>query len=235
MKKLTTVFVLLLGMCVSAFAEDFKIPHVSVFGTAEIRVVPDEMIWSLSISTKDKEFGSVIEAHDQKVGKVLKFLRNQEIAEKDIASSHTRLTEHSVPGVRAVPGDIVHIKKRYNASSTIIFKFRDLKKYSSVWLGIAKLSDTRVFKMSYDTSQRIKHQNDARVEAIKVAKKKAIALAKAAGISLGGPILIEEQQQGAATDTVTLKSFPVYGSIYIAPGTIAVKTSVQMKFRISAP
>ncbi len=236
MKKLIAILTVSITVC--AHAEDIKLPHVSVFGTAEIKVVPDEMTWSLVVETKGKDVGLVAQLHDQKVGVVLKFLKEQKIEEKEIQTSRIQLSENWVYRDRN------RVKEGYAASTHITFKSSDLEKYRPLWLGVANLPDVSVKGVSFGASERIKYQNDSRVEAVKVAREKAGALAEALGSSIYEPLLIEENvasgsnpfsnSGGLRSNRIEMPVFNGANGPSVAPGTISVKTSVQVKFRISS-
>lgn len=235
MKILTVVFIVFVAF--SAKAEDIKLPHVSVYGTAEIKVVPDEMNWSLSVETKGNDVGQVAEMHDKKVTAVLKFLKERKIEEKEIQTSRIQLSENWVYRDRN------HVKEGYAASTQIAFKSGDLKKYRSLWLGIAKLPDVSVKGVSFATSERIKFQNESRLKAVKAAREKAESLAVALGASIHEPLLIQEvftsNDPFAAGNMVIQSRRLTDGAAAegesFAPGTISVTSRVQVKFRISGP
>lgn len=236
--KIITVF-FALG-AVSVHAEDeIKIPHVSAYGTAEIKVVPDEMHWNLEVKTNGVEVAKVAEVHDKKVEAVLKFLMGQKIEAKKIQTSRIQLSEHRVRR----NGD--YVKEGYDASTEISFETGDLEKYRSLWLGVSKIQDVSVKGVAFQSSERIKHQNESRLKAVKAAKEKAAALAKALDSSIHEPFLIEEKTQEVwpgmfnARNTGNNISSSVFASGSqgggLAPGTISVTTRVQVKFRISTP
>jgi len=234
--KLVTTALIFFVIC-AAKAEEIKLPHVSVFGTAEIKVVPDEMLWSLVVETKGNDVGQVAELHDVKVGAVLEFLKNQKIEDKEVQTSRIQLAENWVYRDRN------RVKEGYAASTQIAFKSSDLDKYRSLWLGIAKLPDVSVKGVTFATSERIKYQNRSRVEAVMVAREKAEALAKALESSIHEPLLIEEVPASGAmpfnnsnnltSNRINVPLFNDPNGTSIAPGTISVSTSVQVKFRIS--
>ncbi len=234
----TLIVGVLFFVALVARGEGVKLPHVSVFGTAEIKVVPDEMIWSLSVESKGNEVELVAGAHDKKVATLLKFLKEQKIEDKKLRTSRIELSEN------LVYRDRNKVKEGYIASTQVSFRLSDLEKYRTLWLGISKQADVSVKGVDFDSSQRIKYQNESRLKAVKAAKEKAQALAEALDSTIHEPLLIEEQ--GSSTFNLRNNSFMTNvngGAIAlgqganwdsIALGTISVTTSVQVKFRISS-
>ena len=230
MKSLTTLILFFITLAVNA--EDLKLPHVSVYGTAETKAVPDEMIWSLSIQSKGNEVAQVAAVHDKKVAKVLAFIKEQKIEDKEVKTSRIRLSENWVNRGRE------RVKEGYVASTGITFKSKHLDQYQKIWMGVAQLPDVSVGGISFDSSQRIKIQNETRLKALTMAKEKAAAMAKALGASIHEPLVIAETgptvYQGGMRNSVMAMQQAGAAGTSIAPGTISVTSRVQVKFRISS-
>lgn len=232
MKIITVALILCITVVVNA--EEIQVPHVSVYGTSEIQVVPDEMHWSLEVKTKGNEVGQAAEAHDKKVEAVLKFLKERQIEDKKIQTSRIELSENWVHRGRD------RVKEGYIASTQIVFESAKLDEYRVIWLGIANIPDVSVRGVSFDTSERIKYQGEARLKAVKVAREKAEALAKALSSSIQEPLLIEENSAmlpGMFNTRNTMAAAQGGGAngSSLAPGTISVTGRVRVKFRITSP
>lgn len=237
MKNTFTLFALLLGST-AIWAGELDVPHVSVFGTAVIEVVPDEMHWTLSVKTQGPEIASVAETHDRKVARVITFLKDRSIEEKEIQTSRITLAENWVYRDRN------RILDGYIATTTVVFKSKNLNQYRDLWVGVANLKDVSVNSVAFDTSERIKHQNNSRLQAVRAAKEKAVALASALDSNVGKPLVIDEVmapsvdysgRSGLASNRMAFaesaKVAPDASSI--SPGTISVRTRVNVKFQIT--
>ena len=73
---LLTVIVIFSGLVT---AEEITQPQISVYGTAEIKVIPNEMIWSLNVNTKDKDLVAVARKQMFAVEQALGFLKEMDI------------------------------------------------------------------------------------------------------------------------------------------------------------
>jgi len=236
MKTTLTMFALLLGS-ITNWAGELDVPHVSVFGTAVIEVVPDEMHWTLFVKTQGPEIASVAETHDRKVAGVIAFLKERSIDEKKIQTSRITLSENWVYKDRD------RVLDGYIASTTVVFESNKLDQYRDLWIGVANLMDVSVNSVEFDTSERIKHQNNSRLQAVRAAKDKAIALAKALDSNVGKPLVIDEVMapaldysgQGGPANfrmAFTESAMAAPDASSISPGTISVRTRVNVKFQI---
>jgi uncharacterized protein YggE len=237
MKK-TLLLISLLLCSISIRAGDLDVPHVSVFGTAVIEVVPDEMHWTLFVKTQGPEIASVAETHDRKVAGVISFLKDRSIDEKKIQTSRITLAENWVyrANERVMDG--------YIASTTVVFESNKLEQYRDLWIGVANLKDVSVNSVEFDTSERIKHQNNSRIQAVRAAKDKAISLAEALDSNIGHPLVIDEVmaptvdysgRAGLANNRMAFaeSSMAAPDASSISPGTISVQTRVNVKFEIT--
>lgn len=172
---------------ISAQAEHFQQPHITVYGEASTEVVPDLMRWRLYVRTNGKTASQAAEAHSQNVSAVLAFLRQQKIPEKKIQTSQLQLAEDwEYKGGQRV-------KKGYYAATIVSFESPSLENYSSLWKGISQLPSVSIEGVVFDVSNRIQIQEDTRIQALLAAKKKAERLAAALEIRIGEPLLIEEE------------------------------------------
>jgi uncharacterized protein YggE len=97
---------------------------------------------------------------------------------------------------------------------------------------------TRVFGISFESDNMEALKNQARDQAMTNARAKADQLAKAAGVSLGKPIAIDESDTGGVTPVRALDAAPqaaVGGqavSTPIQPGQLRVSTTVRVVWSI---
>lgn len=230
------LIVLLSSPALFCQADELNIPHVSVYGTAVLDVVPNEMHWVLAIETKGAEVAQVASAHDKNVDKLLSFLKKNRIEEKKTQTSQIQLRENWEYRGNS------RIKVGYIASTTVTFETDKIDRYRDLWLGVSKLDNIRVNHIKFDHSGRIGYQNESRLKAIRAAEQKAIALSKALNSKIAEPLLIEEIMTGG-TDYKRNRNIASFAESAMAgdsdgqsisPGTIAIRTQVKVKFRITA-
>ena len=73
-------------------AED-STPKISVTGFAKEKVTPDEINWSLTITSKDKNLETLANAHTDIASKVLKALKSLGVKKENLKTSQMRFNE----------------------------------------------------------------------------------------------------------------------------------------------
>lgn len=187
MKKNILMIIITLSLAFPAWAEEIQ-PQITAYGTAIIEVTPDEMSWALNVTNRGAGIEEIAEQHSQIVLFVLSFLKTTGVANDDTQTSMMQFGENweNENGHRILKG--------YFASSQVSFKLTDFSKYQSLWLGLSKIEGLSIQNIAYDYSKRIEAQNQARIDALLVAKEKIESMAKTLNVGLGNPLLIEDNQ-----------------------------------------
>jgi uncharacterized protein YggE len=156
-----------------------ELPLISVSGSAEVKVAPDEIWFNAGVETMDPKLENAKRASDERIANVLQFLKNQGINEKDVQTDFT--------GVE--PGYDLKISKTnpvsYTVRRSIGIKLRDVAKFDAVLSGLLANGMNHINSVDFRTSELRKHRDKARAMAIRAAREKADALAKEMGIKLG--------------------------------------------------
>ena len=119
MKKIALLTAVILCSALTV-AESLETPHITVYGTAEIKVTPDEMIWSLNVNTKNKDLPKVAKNHAETVKQVLEFLKSLKIEENMLQTSRMKFGENWEQANRE------RVKVGYYASTDIGFTISDI-------------------------------------------------------------------------------------------------------------
>jgi len=75
-------------------ADIFDEPHVAVYGTAEIKVAPNEMNWRLAVRNEDKELSPTAQRHAEIVNRVVDFLKGLNIEKDKLQTSRMQFGEN---------------------------------------------------------------------------------------------------------------------------------------------
>lgn len=233
MKKLIGIFMVCVCLAGVGRTEDNLPPHVTVTGTATKEVVPNQMLWSVRVQTRGLKLDEVAKEHSQTVQKVLTFVKSSHVAETNLQTSAMQFGENW-----NYTRSAGRVREGFIASTFISFKLNDFDMYQKLWLGLADMPSVSVDMVGFETTKRAAYQNETREKAIRTAKEKASALAKAIGSEIGEPLLIEEDQ--AEPMPVRPMMFAARNAQAagaesgeeVAPGTIEIKTSVRASFRL---
>ena len=226
-----TAVCLALFLSISAQAEHFQQPHITVYGTASTEVVPDLMRWRLYLRTNGKTASQAADGHSQNVSAILAFLRQQKIAEKKIQTSQLQLAEDwEYSGGQRV-------KKGYYAATVVSFESPSLENYSSLWKGLSQLPSVSIEGVLFDVSNRIQIQENTRLQALLAAKKKAERLALALETRIGEPLLIEEEASRrddirASIAFSAQRRATEADNQSLSPGTLLIQARIKAVFHL---
>jgi len=221
-------------------AQDF-LPRprlISVTGTAEVNVAPDEAVLSLGVESRDKDLSVAKAQHDSRVRKLLAEARNAGVEEKNIQTSALQMrpeySEEKVPKFLA-----------YEVSQTIQVTLKDLSKYENLITKLLESGVNRIDSVEFLLAEPRKYKDDARVKAIRAAREKATAMAAELGQTIGKPWDISEDTfNGVFAQTnsfVQANNYAVQASYdrgpaaeesTVAPGQVSIRASVRVSFQL---
>ena len=87
MKRSTILVVILLCSAFSSSAQEIdKLPVITVSGTAEVQIVPDEAVFSTDVTKTNKDLQTAKRLNDESVGKILELARRFSISPQRVFS-----------------------------------------------------------------------------------------------------------------------------------------------------
>jgi len=184
--KLTKIAVAIAMFAGLAAAEE-KTPSkfVRVIGTSEVRVVPDRAVIEVGVEKQDPRASLAKHAEDAAARKILAALRANGIDEKDVQTTYLSLQQQSS-----------YVKKQrvyyFVASQTMSVTVRDISKLDTLLEALVRAGGNRIDSIEYEVSDLRKYRDQARDLAVKAAREKAEALAKALGQDIGRAQQVEE-------------------------------------------
>src|SRR6266404_244502 len=203
---------------------------ISVIGTSEVNVAPDQVVLSLGVESRDKDLSVAKTQGDARTKKVLRLARDAGVEPKDIETSTLRMgAEYSEEKVPKFLG--------YAVSQTTTITLKDLSKYESLMTKLLEAGINRVNGINFGVSETRKYRDEARSKAIRAAKEKAVAMAADLGQTVGKPWDISEESgwnayQYAANNFSTEKATRELDESTIAPGELTIRASVKVSFQL---
>ncbi len=164
-------------------------PEISVNGTGEVVAIPDIATFNFSVIETAKTVKEAQDKASAKMNKVLAFLKNSNIADKDVKTQDYSInprydyqTVACLPNRACPPGK--QVLTGYEVSQTIQVKVRDTAQAGTILSGIGGLEVQNVsgISLTIDNDQVV--LGEARTKAIADAKAKAQELAKQLGVKL---------------------------------------------------
>lgn len=196
---------------------------VSFDGEGRVFAKPDIAAVSFSILTEATTSKKAQDDNSTRSTKVVDFLKNQGIEEKDIKTSgYNVYPQYSYPRpvplgveVQSYPAPDYYPSNPkitgYQVSQSFEVKVRDLEKVSDILDGLVTAGANQVNNLGFQIDDIEKIKNEARELAIKNAKEKASTLKKQIGIRLGKIVNYYEGGNYSMYDKMYLAARPESG------------------------
>jgi hypothetical protein len=193
LRNILTALGLAICLTSAAFAQQQREqppPLITVTGDAEVRVVPDEVVFDLTVQTLNRDLRVAKTQTDERLKKTLELTRKYKIAPADVQTDYVRLE----PRYRG--NDETRTLVGYSVRKDLVFTLRDASQAEELLSEVIEAGITRINSINFRSSQLRKHRDQARALAIKAAQEKATALAAEIGQKIGKAYSIEEESTG---------------------------------------
>ena len=240
MRELLSLFLTVGACAVAAFAQtNIEPPLITVTGQAEVRVPPDEVLFTLAVENADKDMLVANKKTDDSVKQILAIARKHNVKPEDVQTS--QISVQPKYNTDDMPYEERNRVKRvligYEVSKTVAIRLRDISRFDEMLADILKAGITRLSNLEFRDSQLRKHRDEARRMAIRAAKEKATLLAGEIGQSIGPAYSITETSRDyvprAALQNVSSDAAGAAESeSALAPGTLSVTAQVTVRFRL---
>ena len=211
-----------------ALAQSDFPPAISVTGEATISAPPDLAHIDAGVASDGKTAREASEANNAAMAKVLAALKGAGMDEKDFQTSRLSLQPQYAPN-RTGASPIVG----YRASNRVAIRLRDVTKVAGVIDTLVGAGANDIGGVSFSVSQTSRLLDDIREQAIADARRKAKIYAKAAGVTLGGPLSISEAGAAAIGAPATLaRNSGIAAPTPIAQGEETLSLSVNVTWAI---
>jgi uncharacterized protein YggE len=232
MKCSMILFVSLLVTAASAFsATDDVLRTITVTGSAEVLVVPDEAVVNLGVEIYNLELGEAKEESDRIVTAVIAAAKKNGVS-----------TEH-------LKTDYLHIQPRYRDNreervflgyvvrQSIIVTVVEVDKLEGIISSALEAGANQVHGVKFRTSEPRVHKDEARSLALDAAKEKAEAMAGRLGQKIRRPITITEESvtrsAPLASNAIRFSGAGVGGAEgTMVGGRIAISARVSVQFEL---
>jgi uncharacterized protein YggE len=222
----------------AAYAHDSetrKEPVIVVSGRGEATVAPDLAIVSLSVAETRKTAREALEANNAAMAKVLKALKDQGIAERDLQTSQFSIQpQYSYPqnddGTPRPP-----VLEGYLVTNGLTVRVRDLGRLGAILDQAVTLGVNQGGDISFSNDNPTETLQTARTRAVKDAMAKADTLAKAAGVRLGRIVEITENVTDSDPRPLARMQMAkeAVDAVPVAAGENSYAVNVSLRFEIA--
>jgi uncharacterized protein YggE len=220
-------------------------PLITVSGQAEMRVPPDEVVFTLEVESVDKDVMAAKKKTDESVKQVFALAKDNKVNSDDVQTSYISVEP------KYNTDDLEYGEERrgvkrvfigYAVSKTIAIRLKDISRFDPLLSDVLRAGVTKVRNVEFRDSQIRKHKDQARAMAIKAAQEKASLLAREIGQTIGPAHSITEGTVGRyiaggvmnqnSTSVISGDLSAGESESAIAPGLISVTAQVTVSFQL---
>ncbi len=221
--------------------------RITVSGDSVVYVTPDQIEVALGIETRDLDIVNAKQKNNDILKKAVAAIKELGVAEKDVQTDHLSIeprykNDYDRQGFLG-----------YFVWNMLIVKVNDTGKVEELLSRVLQAGVNYIQGVNFQTTALRKHRDQARELALKAAREKAEAMARALGQSVGAPVQITENSspwsyysswsgwgygRGQSMVQNVVQVAPQTGSgsgesgETIALGKIAVRSSVTVIFEL---
>jgi uncharacterized protein len=224
----------LLANAVAAADEDKPVRSISVTGTVETKVAPDQIVWRISLTATDTNLAKAKTRSDEQVKSVVALRDKLRIAEGDLETGPISVNREYERDARGMRGNF----KYFAVSRSLTIRERDLKRFDEFIDTLVSSTDMEVY-FNYESSRQREVRAETRLKALQAAKQKAAAMAEALGAKLGPVLSINEHSatdsgRGMLSNVSYVQSTPPadVATETFVPGAITIPVTVYVAFEL---
>ena len=244
-RKILLAFIIALSAC-GVFAQDaVDRPLVTVSGQAEMRVPPDQVVFTLEVESVDKDVLAAKKKTDESVKSVFAIAKDNHVKSDDVQTSYISVEPKYNTDDLEYGEERRGIKRMflgYAVSKTIAIRLSDISRFDPLLSDVLRAGVTKVRNVEFRDSQIRKHKDQARAMAMRAAQEKASLLAREIGQTIGPAHSITEGTVGRyiaggvlnqnSTSVISGDLSAGESESAIAPGLISVTAQVTVSFRL---
>jgi len=243
-RKILLVFVIALTASTAIAQNAVDRPLITVSGQAEMRVPPDEVVFTLEVESVDKDVMAAKKKTDESVKQVFRLAKDNKVNTDDVQTSYISVEPKYNTDDLEYGGERRGVKRvfiGYAVSKTIAIRLKDISRFDPLLSDVLKAGVTKVSNVEFRDSQIRKHRDQARAMAIRAAQEKANLLAREIGQTIGPAHSITEgvanrypsqSMMQNSTSVISGDLSAAESESAIAPGLISVTAQVTVSFQL---
>lgn len=202
----------------------------SVSGEGKVSMIPDIAVVDIGVAAEGSTVSQVQQQLNQNMNAISNSIKRIGVDSKDIKTSNNNISP--TYDYQSSPARI----KGYQANSNLTIKVRKIDSANAVIDAATANGANRIDGISFDVDDKTKATNLAREEAVKDAKSKAQAAAKAAGFRLG-KIINYSEGGGAGPRPIMLEKSAMLADsgapTQVEPGSSELIVNVTLSYEIN--
>jgi uncharacterized protein len=234
-----TVGVVLVSGCILAQEREPSRPLVTVYGTADLKVVPDVVDVSIGIENRAKDLASAIDQQTSRVTEAITMIKKAGVDAKDIQTDFSSITPVYSDSKNGRNLDYFIVRKG------IAFTLKDTSRFDNLIAGLTQAGINRVQNVRFRATDLRKYRDEARDMAVVAAREKATALAGKLDQRIGKAYTIDEDEPQIVAPL--LRAYPGVlanatnegdsggpdsSDSSLMPGQISIQARVKVRFEL---
>jgi uncharacterized protein YggE len=175
--------------------------NISVSGTAQVLVVPDQVELRMGITTRNADLIRAKTENDERIAAVLTKLKTLGLAQRDLQTDAI----HVQPEYRTENGN-PPVLTGYMVQRHLVVTLREVGKFEALLEAAIQAGANEVLNIQFCSTELRKHRDQARQMAIRAAREKGELFTRELGLKLGSATTITEQNTDYA-----FSSYSYYG------------------------
>ncbi len=228
--RIKAFFVAILMLAPGLGVAEPGVRTISVSGHGEVVVVPDMATITLGVTRQGARAGEALGQVAEASRRIFAALEKAGIAARDMQTSNLELRPLYSDGSGSnQPPRIVG----YQASSMVTIRVLALDRLGQILDQVAAEGANQFNGLSFGVQDPDPLLEKARVAAVKAAMARAAVLARAAGVTLGPVLSLNDQSGGAAPRAMADMAFVRAAAVPVAAGELSISADVSMVFAIA--
>ena len=200
--------------------------RLSVTAEGSARIAPDMATISLGVTTQAETAAQALTQNSAAQQAVIDKLKAEGVAESDIQTSGLNLSP-----VQAYPEGQAPVVTGYQVSNIVTVQMRDLDKLGTLLDALVAEGANQVQGISFGREDTQSAEDEARVDAIAEARRRAEVMAQAAGVKVGPIVSISEGAAGPGPMPMMMRAQAASGAP-VEAGELTVTAQVNVIFSL---
>jgi uncharacterized protein YggE len=205
---------------------------ITVTSTASVGTAPDEAVIEFGMRSEGADSGAAYDANGTKSDAVLAALLDAGLTKDDVETQSQNVDRQTKD--RGTPSE----RTVYVASTQISVTVHDLKAVSSVIAAAVNAGADSVHGLRFQVGDQTSARQDALAAAVRGAKRKADAIAAAAGTSVSGVVQVREESSNSRPyyyrgEALASFAVPAAAPAIVAPQTVSTQVTVTVIWAIA--
>jgi len=203
---------------------------ITVAGEGEARGKPDIARATLGVDATAVKVGAALQDANVRMSALLAAVRRAGVADKDIRTTEFSVYFEQDPAPH--PGDSARLSGRYHVRNAVEITIRELARASDVLDAALAAGGNAASGLSFAIGDPAPLRARAREDAVADARRRAEALARAAGVALG-PVLSISEGASAAPRPMAARMMSMSAGPPVEAGELAENAQVEIVYEIA--